>query len=81
MIRLSRLAGAALAAASLLPALAQGEEYRGTPQEQEACKPDVLRLCGPEIPNVARITQCLKYYDFNKKLSPACSAVFADKRR
>lgn len=78
MIRLSYFAilGAALIAAS--PALAQ---YRGTPEEQAACKPDVLRLCGPEIPNVDRITQCLRYYNYNKKLSPTCSAVFADKRR
>jgi hypothetical protein len=71
------LVGAALIAASS----ALAEEYRGTPQEQEACKPDALRLCGPEIPNIERITQCLKYYDFNKKLSPACSAVFAEKKR
>ena len=78
------IAGAALAAALVSPALAQAqsrEEYRGTPQEQAACKPDVLRLCGPEIPNVERITQCLKYYDFKQKLSPECSAVFADKKR
>jgi hypothetical protein len=84
MIRIPHLAGAALVAASLSPALAQSqsrEEYRGSPEQQEACKPDVLKLCGPEIPNVERITQCLRYYDFNKKLSPACSAVFAEKRR
>jgi hypothetical protein len=75
---------AVLIVASLSSALAQSQprdEYRGTTEQQEACKPDVLKFCGPEIPNVERITQCLRYYDFNKKLSPACSAVFAEKRR
>jgi hypothetical protein len=71
---------AAFAAAS--PALAQDRgDYRGTPEQQAACRPDVLKLCGPEIPNVERITQCLSYYNYNKKLSPECSAVFAEKRR
>jgi len=72
----------ALAVAS--PALAQGqphEEYRGTPEQQAACRPDAIKLCGPEIPNVERITQCLRYYNSNKKLSPECAAVFAEKRR
>jgi hypothetical protein len=69
---------AGLAVAFAPQALA--EDYRGTPEQQAACRPDVLKLCGPEIPNVERITQCLRYYDFNKKLSPECSAVFAEKR-
>jgi hypothetical protein len=73
-----------VALASVSPALAQGqphEEYRGTPEQQAACRPDALKLCGPEIPNVERITQCLRYYNYNKKLSPECAAVFAEKRR
>jgi len=66
---------------SVSPALAQGAQYGGTPEEQAACKPDVFRLCGPEIPNVERITMCLRYFNSQRKLSPECSAVFADKRR
>ena len=70
------------AALTAVPALAQSrDQNRGTPEEQAACKPDVLKLCGPEIPNVERITMCLRYYNYNKKLSPECAAVFADKRR
>jgi hypothetical protein len=79
MIRMSCFAilCAALIAAS--PALAG--DYRGTPEEQAACRPDVLKLCGPEIPNVERITMCLRYYNSSNKLSPSCAAVFAEKRR
>jgi hypothetical protein len=77
MIRFSPVLvlGTALTVAS--PALAG--DYRGTPEEQAACRPDVLRLCGPEIPNVERITMCLRYYNSSKKLSPNCAAVFAEK--
>ena len=66
-------------ALTAVPVLA--EEYRGTPEQQAACRPDVLKLCGPEIPNVERITMCLRYFNSQRKLSPECSAVFADKRR
>ena len=79
MIRFSRvlILGAALIAAA--PALAG--DYRGTPEERAACRPDVLRHCGPEIPNVERITMCLRYYNSINKLSPDCAAVFAEKKR
>ncbi len=64
------------------PALAQSrDQYRGTPEDQAACRPDVLKLCGPEIPDVGRITQCLRYYNSNRKLSPECAAVFVEKKR
>jgi hypothetical protein len=64
------------------PAFAQDrprEEYRGTPEQQAACTPDVFKLCSQEIPDVPRITNCLRA-NF-KKLSPDCAAVFAEKRR
>jgi hypothetical protein len=61
------------------PAVLVRAEDRGTPEQQAACRPDVLRLCGPEIPDVQRITMCLRYY--MKKLSPECAAVIAEKRR
>jgi hypothetical protein len=47
---------------------------QGTPEQQEACKPDVFRLCGNFIPDVDRIVACLKYNEPN--LSPACHDVF-----
>lgn len=46
---------------------------QGTPEQQEACKPDVFRLCGNFIPDVDRIVACLKANEPN--LSPACHDV------
>jgi hypothetical protein len=51
-----------------------GALAQGTPEQQEACKPDVFRLCGNFIPDVDRIVACLKYNEPN--LSPACHDVF-----
>ena len=45
----------------------------GTADEQEACTPDVFRLCSSDIPSESRIVACL-----NRKkaqLSAACHAV------
>jgi hypothetical protein len=49
-------------------------QYRGTPEMQQACTPDVMRLCSADIPDVERITVCMKRNRLN--LSPACGAVF-----
>ena len=46
---------------------------QGTPEQQEACKPDVFRLCGNFIPNVDAIIACLKANEPN--LSPPCHEV------
>ena len=53
-------------------ALAQGTRP-GTPEQQAACQPDVMRLCGSAIPDVDRIVACLKYNEPN--LNPACHDV------
>ncbi|AWN43936.1 hypothetical protein [Methylobacterium durans] len=42
--------------------------------QREACTPDVWRLCSGEIPNVTRITACLRRE--KARLSPDCRAVF-----
>jgi hypothetical protein len=47
---------------------------QGTPEQQAACQPDVMRLCGSFIPDVDRIVACLKYNEPN--LNPACHDVF-----
>ena len=31
-----------------------------TPEAEQACTPDVMRLCGDYIPNVGPIVSCLK---------------------
>jgi hypothetical protein len=58
-----------------LPIMDQnGALAQGTPEQQQACQPDVMRLCGNFIPDVDRIVACLKYNEPN--LSPACHDVF-----
>ncbi len=61
----------ALSIMSQSRALAQGTQ--GTPEQQAACQPDVMRLCGNFIPDVDRIVACLKYNEPN--LNPACHDV------
>ncbi len=68
----------ALAAALCLTgvsAMAQGDQDRGTKQEQDACTPDVYRLCSNAIPDERKIVSCLKQN--RSKLSPGCKKVFS----
>src|SRR4051812_47641191 len=64
--------GAALLIAASLTNLNRAAA-QGTPEQQEACKPDVFRLCGNFIPNVEPIIACLKANEPN--LNPACHDV------
>lgn len=48
---------------------------RGTPQDQEACTPDVFRLCSDKIPDEPQILACLQ--SKVGQLSPACETVIA----
>lgn len=43
---------------------------QGTSAQRSACTPDVIRLCSGDIPNVDRITACLKRE--RSRLSPGC---------
>lgn len=45
-----------------------------TDQQQQACSPDAMRLCGPEIPDVDRITACMARN--REQLSPECRVFF-----
>ena len=71
-------AAVALVLVSGLAASAQGtpeqRSAQGTPEQRSACVGDAFRLCGAEIPDVSRITFCMKV-NFSK-LSPGCKAVF-----
>ena len=49
------------------PAAAQG-----TPEQQQACTPDVMRLCSAFVPDVAKITVCMNHN--RASISPACRA-------
>ena len=55
---------------STLPAAAQGYSQ----EQQQACTPDAMRLCGAYIPDVDRITVCM--IQNKSQLSPGCRAHF-----
>lgn len=63
------IGGAFIAQAAL------AQDYRGTPEQQMACTPDVWRLCSSQIPDVQRIVACLRAN--TPQLSDGCRAVFA----
>jgi hypothetical protein len=54
---------------------AMSAEYRGTQEQQQACTPDVMRLCADSVPDVNRIVTCLRRNRSN--LSAPCGAVFS----
>jgi hypothetical protein len=53
---------------------AASAQDRGTVEQQMACTPDVWRLCFDQIPDVNRITACLRQN--TPQLSGPCRAVF-----
>ena len=53
---------------------AVSQENRGTLEQQLACTPDVLRLCGQQIPDATRIVACLRQN--TPQLSGPCRTVF-----
>lgn len=57
-------------AVSTLPAAGQGYSQ----EQQQACTPDAMRLCGAYIPDVDRITVCM--IQNKSQLSPGCRAHF-----
>jgi hypothetical protein len=68
----------AIAFALLLTGVAATAENlpdRGTKEDQDACTPDVYRLCSAFIPDEKRILACLKQN--KEKLSPACRRVLS----
>jgi hypothetical protein len=48
-----------------VPAAAQG-----TPEQQQACTPDVMRLCNQFVPDIPKITVCMNHNW--KSVSQAC---------
>jgi hypothetical protein len=76
---LQRFRNAALFAGAVLLSIAgafpaMSAEYRGTQDQQQACTPDVMRLCADSVPDVNRIVACLRHNRSN--LSAPCGAVF-----
>ena len=54
---------------------ATDEAYSKMQQERQACESDVYALCGDAIPDVERITACLKLHW--KNVSRECRAIMA----
>jgi len=67
-----------MAAAALGVALAglvqPGTGLAYTPEQQQACSPDAMRLCGEFVPNVDAITACM--IQKKAQLSPECAVFF-----
>jgi hypothetical protein len=72
MIRTTLMTAAAFA--GLLAMSSAGFAQQGTPEQRVACRGDAFRFCAAEIPNVPKITACMRRNYEN--LSPACKAVF-----
>jgi len=69
--------GPALAAAlfaSVLSTSTSNSAFAYTAEQQQACTPDAMRLCGSYIPDVDRITACM--IARKSQLSPECRRFF-----
>ena len=62
-----------IAIALAISAIGTAAFAQGTMQQQNACRPDVFRLCGSYIPNVGAIVTCLRGNE--TRLSEPCHEV------
>lgn len=65
--------GLALAAVLFAP-VGSTSAIAYTPEQEQACTPDAMRLCGAYIPDVDRITACM--IERKSQLSPECRQFF-----
>jgi hypothetical protein len=65
--------GLALATA-LFASILSTSAFAYTPEQEQACTPDAMRLCGAYIPDVDRITACM--IARKSQLSPECGRFF-----
>ena len=65
--------GAALAIALFVSA-GSTPAFAYTQEQQQACTPDAMRLCGNFVPDVDRITACM--IENKSQLSPECRRFF-----
>ena len=59
--------------ALVMSAICSAAYAQGTMQQQDACRPDVFRLCSSYIPDVGAIVACLRGNE--PRLSEACHQV------
>jgi hypothetical protein len=65
---------AMLLATVLFGTAGSNSAFAYTPEQQQACTPDAMRLCGAFIPDVDRITACM--IQNKSQLSPECRRYF-----
>ena len=71
---MNRTTSKIISAALIVFTLGAGEALaQATRAQEEACQPDVFRLCGSDIPDVGRIVACLRGNE--SRLSAACHQV------
>lgn len=68
-MRIVQLAGT-LVLLALFFAHVDGASAQGSDAARQACTPDAMRLCSDVIPDVAKVTACMKAK--SAQLSPAC---------
>lgn len=68
------LAGVALFATTAASSDGWAQAAQGTLQQRKDCADDARMVCGRFIPDVARITQCMKAN--KRQLSPQCRRHF-----
>ena len=74
--RLGSSACAAAVAAALTVLILPAASHAYTPEQQQACTPDAMRLCGEFVPNVDAITACM--VQKKAQLSPQCRVFFRE---
>jgi hypothetical protein len=61
-------------ATALFASVLSTSAFAYTPEQQQACTPDAMRLCGDYVPDVDRITACM--IQKKSQLSPECRRFF-----
>ena len=74
--RLGSSLSAAISGIALAILVQPGVGHAYTPEQQQACTPDAMRLCGEFVPNVDAITACM--IQKRAQLSPQCRVFFRD---
>jgi hypothetical protein len=72
--RLKKSVLAAVSGLALAVLIQPGAGFAYTQEEQQACTPDAMRLCGEFVPNVDAITACM--IQKKAQLSPQCRPFF-----
>jgi hypothetical protein len=70
----AKSSAAAIFGIALAVLVQPGVGFAYTPEQQQACSPDAMRLCGEFVPNVDAITACM--IQKKSQLSPQCRPFF-----